>query len=79
MTELDLQYNDDPASGDNTELLQTYRQMLAGHDWYYMMSDDPTVYREGALVRAQLSHLRQALDQDGTIWNEYARPEFKIK
>ena len=64
---------------DNTELLQTYRQMLAGHDWYYMMSDDPTAYRKGALVRTQLSHLRQALDQDGDIWNEYARPDFQIK
>lgn len=64
---------------DQAELLQTYRQMLAGHDWYYMMSDDPTVYRQGALVRTQLSHLRQALDQDCTIWNEYARPEFQIK
>lgn len=64
---------------DQAELLQTYRQMLAGHDWYYMMSDDPTVYRQGALVRTQLSHLRQALDQDGKIWNEYARHEFQIK
>ena len=64
---------------DPAELLKTYRQMLAGHDWYYMMSDDPTVYRKGALVRTQLSHLRQALDADGKIWNEYAKPEFKIK
>lgn len=79
MTELDLQHSNAPASGDNTELLQTYRQMLAGHDWYYAMSDDPTAYRQGALVRTQLSHLRQALDQDYKIWNEYAPSEYQVK
>ena len=73
-----MQLPDEPPA-DQAELLQTYRQMLAGHDWYYMMSDDPTVYRQGALVRTQLSHLRQALYADGQIWNEYARPEFQIK
>ena len=79
MTELDLRHNNAPASGDNAELLQTYRKMLAGHDWYYAMSDDPTVYRQGALVRTQLSRLRQALDTDYKIWNEYAKPDFQIK
>lgn len=63
---------------DQAELLQTYRQMLAGHDWYYMFSDDPTVYRQGALVRTQLSHLRTELDPDAEVWNQYAKPEFKI-
>ena len=72
------QLPDDPTAYQ-AKLLKTYRQMLAGHDWYYMMSDDPTVYRQGALVRTQLSYLRQALDADGQIWNEYARPEFQIK
>ena len=64
---------------DQAELLKTYRQMLAGHDWYYAMSDDYSTYQRGALVRTQLSHLRQALDQDGKIWNEYAKPDFQIK
>ena len=79
MTDHDLQNDQAHASDDNAELLLTYRKMLAGHDWYYMMSDDHTVYRQGALVRTQLSHLRQALDPDGKIWNEYAQPEFQIK
>lgn len=79
MTNLDLQHNNAPASGDNTELLKTYRQMLAGHDWYYMMSDDHSAYKHGALVRTQLNHLREALDPDAAIWNEYAKPEFQVK
>lgn len=64
---------------DQAELLKTYRQLLAGHDWYYMRSDDPTVYRKGDRGLTQLINLRRTLDQDGKIWNEYARPEFKIK
>lgn len=76
MTELDLQHNNAP--DPKAELLKTYRQMLAGHDWYYMMSDDPTAYRQGLLVRTQLNHLRTELDPDAEVWNEYARAEFKI-
>lgn len=78
MTELDLQHNNTPAGGDNAELLKTYRETLAGHDWYYMMSDDHSVYKQGARVRTQLARLREALDPDAEIWNQYAKPEFKI-
>ena len=64
---------------DQAELLRTYRKMLAGHDWYFAFSDDYSAYKRGALVLTQLNHLRAELDPDGEIWNEYAKPEFKIK
>ena len=73
-----MQLPDEPHA-DQAELLETYRQMLAGHDWYYSRSDDPTVYRKGDRCLTQLIHLRRTLDQDGKIWNEFAKPEFKIK
>lgn len=67
-----------PAPTEREQLLAKYREMLAGHDWYYMMSDDYSVYKQGALVRTQLTHLREALDPDAEVWNQYAKPEFKI-
>lgn len=67
-----------PAPTEHEKLLAKYREMLAGHDWYYMMSDDYSAYKQGALVRTQLTHLREVLDPDAEVWNQYAKPEFKI-
>lgn len=45
--------------------------MLAEHDWYYMMSDDPSKYRKGEqgertlrneLMKYELSHIIRRLD-----------------
>lgn len=53
-----------------------YRLQLAHHDWWYSMSDDPSVHRRGAEQRAVLLKIRFTLDQDNTIWNSYCPKEF---
>ena len=37
--------------------LPEFWDMLAGHDWYYMMSDDGGVYRRGEAVLSQLERI----------------------
>lgn len=61
----------------NTE--QQYRQALGAHDWYYDYSDDHSVWAAGKAQRAALRDMRNNIDADGKIWNEYAPADFKFK
>lgn len=65
----------DPVPGE----LEIYRQQLAGHDWFYDYSDDFGVWKRGSEKRAALAALRKRLDPEGTIWNEYAPEQYKVK
>lgn len=56
---------------------QTYRRLLAGHDWYYDYSDDHSAWSAGRAQREKLRELRKQIDPDCKIWNEIAPADFK--
>lgn len=56
---------------------QTYRQALAGHDWYYNYSDDYSVWRRGSDHAEKINRMREELDPDFKIWDEIAPKDFK--
>lgn len=39
--------------------LKEYEQMLKSHDWYYMMSDDPQVYKKGCYKQSELKEIAE--------------------
>lgn len=58
---------------------ENYRKLLKSHDWYYDYSDDHRVWKSGVAARDTLNGLRRQLDPEGTIWNEYAPDNYKVK
>lgn len=44
-----------------------FMKALANHDWYYMFSDDPGVYRRGAASYNQLRSAAKLLDCPWTL------------
>lgn len=56
--------------------LKKFKEMLQSHDWYYMMSDDPSVEKEG---RANWEKIKEmAIELGGTqeakeLWDTYAK------
>lgn len=56
MTRLELDF---PAmTEENTKLLESYKQALSNHDWYYQYADDYSVYCKG---KRTLSAIEQCL------------------
>lgn len=48
----------------NDEDVSLYREALSRHDRWYHYSDDPSVYRKGALEAAQICALRANLSEN---------------
>ena len=57
--------------------LESYRQKLATHDWYYSFSEDYSVYCRGRQERNELVRLRHEHDPDWTLWNAAAPADFQ--
>jgi hypothetical protein len=55
--------------------MEAYRAALQKHDWWYEMSDDWSVWRDGKNRREQLESLQRILDPDLTVWNSIAPEE----
>ena len=55
----------------------SYRSLLQDHDWYYEYSDDHNIYTRGETERSDLRRMQEKIDEDFSIWNEYAPKEFK--
>lgn len=61
-----------------SNIFQEYEKQLEYHDWYYEMSDDPKVYREGREARQKLEKLAKdcaAIDESKAkeLWDKYAK------
>lgn len=56
MTRLELDFS--AMTEENTKLLESYKQALSDHDWYYQYADDYSVYCKG---KRTLSAIGQAL------------------
>lgn len=57
--------------------LDTYRALLQDHDWYYEYSDDHGSYTNGHEEKTAIRILQLKVDEDFSIWNEYAPEDFK--
>jgi len=56
--------------------LKDFEKMLKSHDWYYMMSDDLSVYKRGEVNWEQIK--KMAIELGGTpeakeLWDTYAK------
>lgn len=70
---------------DKEILLEEYRELLSGFDWYYEYSDDHRVWTNGCRQRdkirdVELKALRCGVDIEDikTIWNRYAPKDRKV-
>lgn len=62
-----------------TNELELYKAKLKAQDWYYMYSDDFRAFSEGQQKSFQLRDLQRRLDPNGTIWNQFAPADCRIK
>jgi len=56
--------------------LENFEEMLQSHDWYYMMSEDPSVEKEGKANWEQIKKMAiQLKDTPGAkeLWDKYAK------
>jgi hypothetical protein len=56
--------------------LKNFEEMLQSHDWYYMMSEDPSVEKEGKANWEQIKKMAiQLKDTPGAkeLWDKYAK------
>lgn len=55
-----------------------YRAALERHDWHFEFSDDHSVYERGRAERKSLDSMRNMIDRNGAIWNEYAPKDMQV-
>lgn len=58
--------------------LEVYEDMLKKHDWYYMMSDDPNVYKIGSDSYSIIKKLSNSSEKHLELFNQYQN-KYKIK
>ncbi len=67
-----------------TNAKDEYISLLVKHDWFYMMSDDPSVFREGQSSLSKVERAKKLLEMldDGTnnameiaasLWKTHAK------
>lgn len=67
-----IAYKDDQVSEDEDNYsMDDYVRALKSHDWTYMMSDDPSVYRRGEASLKRLEQMAKKLDPDHKVWDQY--------
>jgi len=57
--------------------LDHYQMLLQNMDWYYDYSDDNTAYQVGAKQYTEAVVLRDEVDPEWVVWNEYAPEEMR--
>lgn len=50
--------------------LGEYWDQLSAHDWWYMMSDDPGVYRRGSAEESRLKGIRRQSPSHDALFTE---------
>lgn len=63
----------------HVEPVETYRRLLASHDWQYEHADDHRAFKRGHYERQALLALQQKHDPDHAIWNQLAPAAFRIE
>lgn len=63
MPQLELDFS--AMTEENTKLLESYKQALAKHDWYYQYSDDYSVYRKGSQTASAIDQALFKCNQAG--------------
>jgi len=70
----------------DNKAIKKYEELVAAHDFTYMMSDDHRAYMAGHNSHTQILALETALHLDGVktnvmsaIWNKYAPDRFKVQ
>lgn len=51
--------------------LKDYESMLKQHDWYYMMSEDSSVYKSGCHNQSKLRELSETSNEHKELFNKY--------
>ena len=54
------------------QAMDDYISKLKNHDWYYDMSDDHKVWKQGSDAHKEIMRLKKVLDPDGKIYNKYS-------
>lgn len=57
--------------------MRKYEALLVNLDWYYDMSDDNRVYKAGSEAYTEAVRLRDEVDPEWMVWNEYAPEELR--
>lgn len=53
--------------------IDEYKRLLATMDWYYVYSDDHSVWARGRDQMKKLIDLQKEIDPDRKIWNQFCR------
>lgn len=64
---------------DGLNTVVDYINALQSHDWYYMYSDDNSVYMSGSKASNKIAELQRAIDPDFGIWNSIAPADCRVK
>ena len=54
-----------------TLTLKEYELLLKQHDWYYMMSEDQSVYNRGSYSYGNIKELSNASEEHSKMFKEY--------
>lgn len=78
---VDTDFNVEHFTADGGCIDTLYEELwsaLRHHDWFYMMSEDPRVYRDGEKEFEELKRLSSMLDEIDSdvqdLWSEYCPP-----
>lgn len=59
--------------------LDSYIAKLKAHDWYYMYADSMREFQRGKEQWLAIAAMKQELDPDSKIFNQYAPEGMQIK
>jgi hypothetical protein len=65
---------------EDNDLLSQLESALKSHDWYYMMSDDNRVYKEGSQEAKNIKDLISKTGEEGAaLFKKYKEENFKLE
>ena len=65
---------------ESNDLLSQLESALKSHDWYYMMSDDNRVYKEGSQEARNIKDLVSKTGEEGmALFKKYKEENFKLE
>jgi hypothetical protein len=65
---------------ESNDLLSQLESALKSHDWYYMMSDDNRVYKEGSQEARNIKDLVSKTGEEGmALYKKYREENFKLE
>jgi hypothetical protein len=58
--------------------IEDFKKQLDNHDWYYQMSEDRDVYRQGKYKHDKLVELSETNPEFKKLFREYAERKYAI-